>query len=108
MDIVKKELLMKRKNLSEETGGRKVFKRSEIKQKRILKLREEDKRDSESKLESTMPKPEFGASSSSKANKRRKNVDTLNLPKEEVIRQLRFLKQPVTLFREVRMTGWID
>ncbi|KAJ0508206.1 hypothetical protein HanIR_Chr11g0514681 [Helianthus annuus] len=42
MDLIKQELLKKRQALSEETGGRKVF-------KRIQKLREEEKREAEAK-----------------------------------------------------------
>ncbi|KAF5766034.1 hypothetical protein HanPI659440_Chr15g0608931 [Helianthus annuus] len=45
MDILKKELVKKRQSLFEETGGRKVFKRSEIEQKRIQKRLEDEKRD---------------------------------------------------------------
>ncbi|KAI3829683.1 hypothetical protein L1987_03811 [Smallanthus sonchifolius] len=126
MDILKQELLKKRQSLSEETGGRKVFKRSEIEQKRIQKLREEEKRDAEAKrlrqnqnqnesnssdpnsssnpnfkLDSAKSKPESGAGSSSKALiSDEQKIDSLNLPKQEVIRRLRFLKQPVTLFGE--------
>ncbi|KAI3682708.1 hypothetical protein L1987_82887 [Smallanthus sonchifolius] len=126
MDILKQELLKKRQSLSEATGGRKVFKRSEIEQKRIQKLREEEKRDAEVKrlrqnqdqnesnssdpnsssnpnfkLDSAKSKPESGAGSSSKAlTSDEQKIDSLNLPKQEVIRRLRFLKQPVTLFGE--------
>ncbi|KAK9057308.1 hypothetical protein SSX86_022143 [Deinandra increscens subsp. villosa] len=126
MDILKQELLKKRQSLSEETGGRKVFKRSEIEQKRIQKIREEENRDAEakrlrqnpnqnesnssdpnsssnpnSKLDSTKSKPESGAGSSSKAPiSDEQKIDALNLPKPEVLRRLRFLKQPVTLFGE--------
>ncbi|KAI3793488.1 hypothetical protein L1987_36107 [Smallanthus sonchifolius] len=49
MDILKQEMLNKKQSLSEETGGRKVFKRSETEQKRIQKRREEKKRDAEAK-----------------------------------------------------------
>ncbi|KAL3531336.1 hypothetical protein ACH5RR_010658 [Cinchona calisaya] len=71
MDILKQELLKKRQSLAEDVGGsgKKFFKRSEIEQKRLQKLREEDKRESETKA-------------------------------LQVIRRLRFLKQPVTLFGE--------
>ncbi|XP_076934414.1 uncharacterized protein LOC143600678 [Bidens hawaiensis] len=126
MDILKQEMLNKRKSLTEETGGRKVFKRSEIEQKRIQKLREEEKREAEakrqrqnqthndsnssdpnssnpnSKLDPTKSKSESGSGSSSKplVNSDEQKIDSLNLPKQEVIRRLRFLKQPVTLFGE--------
>ncbi|KAI3787759.1 hypothetical protein L2E82_00156 [Cichorium intybus] len=126
MDILKQEMLKKRQSLSESTGGRKVFKRSEIEQKRIQKLREEEKREADakrlrqnqnqndsnssdpnsssnhnSKLDSAKSKPESGAGSSSKTLvSDEQKIDALNLPKQEVIRRLRFLKQPVTLFGE--------
>lgn len=125
MDILKQELLKKRQSLSEDTGGRKFFKRSEIEQKRIQKLREEEKRESEAKrlrqnqnqnqsnssdpnssssnpnfkLDSSKSKSESITSSSIKISDEQK-IDSLNLPKQEVIRRLRFLKQPVTLFGE--------
>lgn len=122
MDILKQELLKKRQSLAEDVGGKKVFKRSEIEQKRLQRLREEEKREAEAKAlrqkqlrqeqqnkdpkSSSDPnsnpdvaksKPE---SSSSKSLVEEQNIDNLNLPKQEVIRRLRFLKQPVTLFGE--------
>ncbi|KAL0391001.1 UNVERIFIED_CONTAM: Pre-splicing factor 18 [Sesamum calycinum] len=122
MDILKQELLKKRQSLAEDVGGKKVFKRSEIEQKRLQRLREEEKREAEAKSlrqkklqqeqqsddpnsssnpnsnpEIPKSKPE---SSSSKSLVEEKNIDDLNLPKQEVIRRLRFLKQPVTLFGE--------
>ncbi|XP_057964733.1 uncharacterized protein LOC131155533 [Malania oleifera] len=126
MDLLKQELLNKRKSLTEEVGGRKFFKRSEIEQKKIQKLREEEKRELESKAlrhaqlhQSSAANPSSSSSSSalpSAASNSSKsdsaapslsrtltlehNIDDLNLPKQEVIRRLRFLKQPVTLFGE--------
>lgn len=124
MDILKQELLKKRQSLAADVGGRKVFKRSEIEQKRIQKLREEEKREAEAKAlrqrqqqnqsnpdpnssstsnsnsEILKSKPDGASSSSSKAVSDEQKIDALNLPKQEVIRRLRFLKQPVTLFGE--------
>ncbi|KAK4281172.1 hypothetical protein QN277_012696 [Acacia crassicarpa] len=124
MDLLKQELLKKRQSLAEETGGKRVFKRSEIEQKRIQKLREQEKRELEAKSQrhasssatnSTDPtsasntsKPansitSNAASSSASTVKSltdEQNIDNLVLPKQEVIRRLRFLKQPVTLFGE--------
>lgn len=123
MDILKQELLKKRQSLAEDVGGKKYFKRSEIEQKRLQRLREEEKREAEAKAlrqkqlrqeqekknypnsssnpnsntEAPKSKPE---SSSSKALIEEQKIDDLNLPKQEVIRRLRFLKQPVTLFGE--------
>ncbi|GAB4848216.1 hypothetical protein Ancab_002883 [Ancistrocladus abbreviatus] len=130
MDILKQELLKKKQSLAQETGGRKFFKRSEIEQKRIQKLREEEKRELEEKRvrqQQSAASSTAGASSTSsttassspslltvlssaKSNTDfstktltladEKKIDDLDLPKQEVIRRLRFLKQPVTLFGE--------
>lgn len=124
MDILKQELLKKRQSLAEDVGGRKVFKRSEIEQKRLQRLREEEKREAEAKAlrhkqqqqqhddpnsgSSSNPnsKPEISnaqkepTASSSKTLTDEQKIDQLNLPKQEVIRRLRFLKHPVTLFGE--------
>ncbi|KAF3436288.1 hypothetical protein FNV43_RR23380 [Rhamnella rubrinervis] len=123
MDLLKQELLKKRQNLAEETGGRRVFKRSEIEQKRIQKLREEEKRELEAKSQrqttaststadatttnsnsSTIATTSTTATSStattSKSLTHEQNIDNMVLPKQEVIRRLRFLKQPITLFGE--------
>ncbi|XP_059660498.1 uncharacterized protein LOC132306915 [Cornus florida] len=124
MDILKQELQKKRQSLAQDVGGRKYFKRSEIEQKRLQRLREEEKRESEAKSlrekqqnqnqnssldsssnpssnnEISKSKNESANSSSSKALTDEQKIDDLNLPKQEVIRRLRFLKQPVTLFGE--------
>lgn len=121
MDILKQELLRKRQSLAEDVGGKKVFKRSEIEQKRLQRLREEEKREAEAKAlrqkqlqqeqqnkdpnssSNSNSNPEIAKSkpeSSSKSLVEEQNIDDLNLPKQEVIRRLRFLKQPVTLFGE--------
>lgn len=114
--------MKKRESLAQDVGGKKFFKRSEIEQKRLQRLREEEKREAEAKAlrqkqlqqdhqskdpksssdpnsnsENAKSKPE---SSSSKSLVEEQNIDNLNLPKQEVIRRLRFLKQPVTLFGE--------
>ncbi|KAM0040003.1 putative pre-mRNA-splicing factor 18 [Helianthus debilis subsp. tardiflorus] len=89
MDILKKELVKKRQSLFEETSGRKVFKRSEIEQKRIQKRLEDEKQDKRlceylnllNPIDSTEYKPESSS---------------ISPPKQEVIRPPRFLKQPVT------------
>ncbi|CDP10312.1 unnamed protein product [Coffea canephora] len=117
MDILKQELLKKRQSLAEETGGKKFFKRSEIEQKRLQKLREEEKREAEAKAlrqKQQKEQNEGSKSNSSSSNRDTKSeipesskaltdeqkIDELNLPRPEVIRRLRFLKQPVTLFGE--------
>ncbi|KAI6686221.1 hypothetical protein NL676_032134 [Syzygium grande] len=49
MDFLKQELLKKPQILIEETGGRLIFKRFEIEQKQIQKIREQKKRELEAK-----------------------------------------------------------
>lgn len=127
MDLLKQELLRKRQSLASDTGGKRVFKRSEIEQKNIQKLREQEKRELEAKsqLQSTSSASSAGAggggganksnpssattgaattnssgSSASKSLTEEQNIDKLVLSKQEVIRRLRLLKQPITLFGE--------
>ncbi|XP_061367001.1 uncharacterized protein LOC133310123 [Gastrolobium bilobum] len=118
MDLLKQELLKKRQSLAEETGGKRVFKRSEIQQKQIQKLREQEKRELEAKshkrhatssdASTTVPTSSTTASTSIASSAAasnvslpdEQNIDNLVLPRQEVIRRLRFLKQPVTLFGE--------
>lgn len=123
MDLLKQELLKKRQSLAEETGGKRFFKRSEIEQKKIQKLREEEKRELEAKAQrQATASSNTTSSSASKSNPsavatnstattssattasktltNEQNIDNLALPKHEVIRRLRFLKQPITLFGE--------
>lgn len=121
MDIMKEELQKQRKALSEQTGGKRIFKRSELEQKKIQQLRQEERREAEQKLlrqkppnstsnpnsssqnpnsSSDPPKTRPDPSSSSKTLTDEEKIDILNLPKQEVIRRLRFLKQPITLFGE--------
>ncbi|XVF21761.1 hypothetical protein REPUB_Repub12eG0117900 [Reevesia pubescens] len=122
MDLLKEELLQKRQSLAQETGGKRVFKRSEIEQKQIQKLREQEKRELEAKsrrqsttssstTNATSAKSNPSASTntsttatstagSSKSLIDERNIDNLDLTRQEVIRRLRFLKQPITLFGE--------
>ncbi|XVF72398.1 hypothetical protein PTKIN_Ptkin12aG0118300 [Pterospermum kingtungense] len=122
MDLLKEELLKKRQSLARETGGKRVFKRSEIEQKQIQKLREQEKRELEAKsrrqsetssptakaasaksnpsASSTASTTATSTAGSSKSLTDEQNIDNLDLPRQEVIRRLRFLKQPITLFGE--------
>ncbi|RDX80629.1 Pre-mRNA-splicing factor 18, partial [Mucuna pruriens] len=118
MDLLKQEILKKRQSLAQDTGGKKVFKRSEIQQKEIQKLREQEKRELEAKSHkrlatssdaaTTAPASSTAASASASSAVAastasltdEQSIDNLVLPKPEVIRRLRFLKQPVTLFGE--------
>ncbi|XP_042517717.1 pre-mRNA-splicing factor 18 [Macadamia integrifolia] len=120
MDLLKKELLKKRQSLAQDVGGKRVFKRSEIEQKRIQRLREEEKRDLEAKSlrekqQNSTPDTTSATSHASNPNSKsdlpsssktlekltdEQKIDELVLPRQEVIRRLRFLKQPITLFGE--------
>lgn len=124
MDILQQEIRKKRQALAEDAGGKKFFKRSEIEQKKIKRLREEEKREFEAKNSLRHNNPSSTSSSSSPTltlstsnptssksdtvaslsssakTPTEQKIDDLNLPRQEVIRRLRFLKQPITLFGE--------
>ncbi|CDY32499.1 BnaA09g50970D [Brassica napus] len=121
MDLLRQEILKKRQSLSEEAGGKKFYKRSDIEQKKLQKLREEERREHELKAQrrsaaavsisggkqsgdSSAPgsstASETAAIADSKSLTDEKNIETLDLPRHEVIRRLRILKQPMTLFGE--------
>lgn len=121
MDLIKQEIMKKRQALSEETGGKRFFKRSEIEQKRLQKVREEEKRELEEKslrqqqssssssastaslldlIYSIKPNNDSSAKTVTLTTDEQNNIDELKLPKQEVIRRLRLLKQPITLFGE--------
>ncbi|KAL0732267.1 hypothetical protein Bca4012_008476 [Brassica carinata] len=122
MDLLRQEILKKRQSLSEEAGGKKFYKRSEIEQKKLQKLREEERREHELKAQrrsaaaeasssggksstdssapASKPSASEAAAADSKSLTDEKNIETLALPKQEVIRRLRILKQPTTLFGE--------
>ncbi|KAM6541252.1 hypothetical protein CsatB_005699 [Cannabis sativa] len=122
MDLLKQELLRKRQSLAADTGGKRVFKRSDIEQKNIQKLREQEKRELEAKVQlqttaatataagtnksnsssttTAVTATNSSAATTSKSLTDERNIDNLVLPKQEVIRRLRILKQPITLFGE--------
>jgi pre-mRNA-splicing factor 18 len=121
MDLLKRELQRKRQNLAADFGGKKLLRRSEIEQKEIQKLREDEHRalvakSSSSRLSSadagstTSASSNAGSSSSIPPSSSNPNpstsqpeslpIDDLVLPRHEVIRRLRLLKQPITLFGE--------
>ncbi|CAN6561295.1 hypothetical protein ACFX13_031865 [Malus domestica] len=125
MDLLKAEIAKKRQRLEEDTGGKRFFKRSEIEQKQIQKLREQEKRELEAKAQRQAAASNSASASGSSAAKSNsnsaaasssgttssnaaasksltdeQNIDKMNLPKQEVVRRLRFLKQPITLFGE--------
>ncbi|XP_050273948.1 uncharacterized protein LOC126716939 [Quercus robur] len=106
MELLKQEILKKKQSLKEATGGRKFFKRSELEQKQIQKLRDQEKlelqaksnRQSSPSSSTTTTNASATATTSSLSDEQ--NTDNLVLPRQEVIRRLRFLKQPITLFGE--------
>ncbi|KAG9443610.1 hypothetical protein H6P81_014950 [Aristolochia fimbriata] len=116
MDVLKDVLQKKRQSLQQDFGGKKFVKSSEIEQKKIQKLREEERQQLEAKAkrektsndqnpssQSDLLPLDPSAKSSSKTQKtmsEEQKIDELVLPRQEVIRRLRFLKQPVTLFGE--------
>lgn len=116
MDLLKQEIMKRRQALAEETGGKRFFKRSEIEQKRLQKLREEEKRELEKSQRQTKEQQAssstlldliYSSKSTLDSSKKKetlttdeRKIDELDLPRQEVIRRLRFLKQPVTLFGE--------
>eukprot|EP01018_Ginkgo_biloba_P012667 Gb_09584 [translate_table: standard] len=118
MDLLKKELQRKRQNLESDFGGRKFIKRSEIEQKKLDRIREEEQKELQKKLQKNKPSSDDPSQpnaddtpstlhSSSKTSVKSKEefgeehkIDELVLSRPEVIRRLRFLKQPITLFGE--------
>uniref|UniRef100_A0A1J3F5Z2 Pre-mRNA-splicing factor 18 n=1 Tax=Noccaea caerulescens TaxID=107243 RepID=A0A1J3F5Z2_NOCCA len=116
MDLLRQEILKKRQSLSEEAGGKKFFKRSDIEQKKLQKLREEERREHDLKAQRRSAAASGGADKSSSAPASsassskssasaivadsKSPTETLILPRQEVIRRLRILKQPMTLFGE--------
>ncbi|KAK7814509.1 pre-mrna-splicing factor 18 [Quercus suber] len=112
--ISKQEILKKKQSLKEDTGGRKFFKRSELEQKQIQKLRDQEKlelqaksnRQSSSSSSSTTTTKASATAKTSSTTAVAATTSSLTdeqnifLPRQEVIRRLRFLKQPITLFGE--------
>ncbi|XP_030960724.1 pre-mRNA-splicing factor 18-like [Quercus lobata] len=110
MEVLKQEILKKKQSLKEDTGGRKFFKRSELEQKQIQKLRDQEKLELQAKSNRQSSSSSSSSSSTTTTNASatattssltdEQNTDNLVLPRQEVIRRLRFLKQPITLFGE--------
>lgn len=116
MDVLKRELQRKRQQLDADFGGRRVLRRAEIEAREIQRVRVAErerlvqKRRKEEQLRSH-PAASSPASSSSlppaaaiadevKAGDRAEGLMESSLPREEVIRRLRLLRQPATLFGE--------
>lgn len=127
------ELRKKRQSLESDFGGKKFLRRSEIEEKKIQKIREEEQREAQAKAlrqnppsssslsaasasssssdqnpssKSSLPPAlaSLAAPSSSKKHSEflseEQRIDDLVLSRPEVIRHLRVLKQPITLFGE--------
>jgi len=116
MDFLKKELERKRQRVDSDFGGRKFVKRSEIEQRELDRIRAEEQKELQQKKDQknpesgpSLPESEIPLSALNKNSVKSKSkegmgeehkIDELVLPKAEVIRRLRFLKQPITLFGE--------
>ncbi|MCD7464366.1 Pre-mRNA-splicing factor 18 [Datura stramonium] len=111
MDLMKQVTEKMRQTLAQDVGGRKFFNRLEIEQKRLQRRREEEKREAEAKALRKKQQQKKDKSRSSKLSNSKTDIQSLikpessssasrTLPREEVIRRLRFLKHPVTLFGE--------
>ena len=124
MDLLKRELMKKRQALQSDFGGRKLLRRSEIEQKNLQKLRQEEHLELQAKsLHKSQPQSSSSSSTQdpnssnqnpnssasfhpskkkppSKTLTDEERINDLVLPKQEVIRRFRFLKQPITLFGE--------
>ncbi|CAL9779684.1 unnamed protein product [Musa acuminata subsp. burmannicoides] len=100
MDLVKRELQKKRQMLQADFGGRKLLRRSEIEQKELQKLRQKEQRHLQSKSHNSIPTSSYEKPSKSHLSERGNDDAAAGLPRDEVVRRLRILKQPATLFGE--------
>jgi pre-mRNA-splicing factor 18 len=118
MDVLKRELQRKRQQLDADFGGRKVLRRAEMEAREIHRLRvaererllqKQQRRQQQQQLRSSQSHPAASPSSSlpaaavadeaAKADRAECSNDS-SLPREEVVRRLRLLRQPATLFGE--------
>eukprot|EP00249_Psilotum_nudum_P014556 c24885_g1_i1 orf=148-1386(-) len=113
MEALRQAIERKRKAVAEDFGGRKFVRRSEIERKEIERLREEEKREALEKVCKSrglsddslhqigdVSASSLLASSSKNAVSEEEKIDELVLPRAEVVRRLRILKHPITLFGE--------
>ncbi|GJM96312.1 hypothetical protein PR202_ga13134 [Eleusine coracana subsp. coracana] len=115
MDVLKRELQRKRQLLDADFGGRKIFRRAEIEAREIQRIREAERQrllqkqlraSADSHRASSPSGSSSGSSPTSAAGADASRVEdgpndaTASLPREEVIRRLRLLRQPATLFGE--------
>uniref|UniRef100_A0A0E0KHV9 Pre-mRNA processing factor 4 (PRP4)-like domain-containing protein n=1 Tax=Oryza punctata TaxID=4537 RepID=A0A0E0KHV9_ORYPU len=109
MDVLKRELQRKRQLLDADFGGRKLLRRAEIELREIERIREAERhhllqkqlRSSHHRRAASRSTPGASNGDESRAEHRGhgEEKDAL-LPREEVIRRLRVLRQPATLFGE--------
>ncbi|CAN6298140.1 unnamed protein product [Urochloa humidicola] len=114
MDVLKRELQRKRQLLDADFGGRKIIRRAEIEARELQRVREAERqrllqkqlRDSHPAAVSSSPPNSSSGSSPASAdaspaeNGTSGQTQTEPLPRDEVIRRLRVLRQPATLFGE--------
>lgn len=106
MDVLKRELQRKRQLLDAEFGGRKLLRRAEIEAREIQRLRLSERQLLLQKQQ-LRPHPAASPSASSPAPTAAAEAQAEHqgdakdaLPREEVVRRLRLLRQPATLFGE--------
>ncbi|XP_015159083.1 pre-mRNA-splicing factor 18-like [Solanum tuberosum] len=109
MDVVK-QMIEERKSVTQQVGRWKFFNKLEMEQKLLQTRRQEEKREAEAKnLRKTQLQQQQMKNDTSKLLNSKTDIQCLIkpesspsalLPQEEVIRRLRFLKHPVTLFGE--------
>ncbi|EER91034.1 hypothetical protein BDA96_01G130500 [Sorghum bicolor] len=110
MDVLKRELQRKRQLLNADFGGRRVLRRAEIEARELQRIREAErqlllqKQLRHSRL-AAVSSPSSSSSSPTSAPadadaSRAESGSEESLPREEVIRRLRVLRQPATLFGE--------
>ncbi|PWZ45655.1 Pre-mRNA-splicing factor 18 [Zea mays] len=95
MELLKRELEKKRKAATADFGGKSFVRRSELEQKQLQKRRDEH-RQLLAKAGTSAP----SANSAAAATGSERRIDELDLPRHEVVRRLRVLREPVTLFGE--------
>ncbi|XP_008663390.1 pre-mRNA-splicing factor 18 [Zea mays] len=96
MDLLKRELEKKRKAATADFGGKSFVRRSELEQKQLQKRRDEH-RQLLAKAGTSAPSANSAAAATGSEERR---IDELDLPRHEVVRRLRVLREPVTLFGE--------
>ncbi|KAG8097883.1 hypothetical protein GUJ93_ZPchr0013g35189 [Zizania palustris] len=94
MDVVKRELQRKRLLLEADFGGRKLLRRAEIERREVERIR------SRPAVSPSAPAASAGVATGPSQAEHRRDEDKEALPSEEVIRRLRLLRQPATLFGE--------